>query len=29
MKHLFGLYEKRTAPMLAAAVGKPKRGRKK
>jgi restriction-modification enzyme MmeI-like protein len=28
VEHLFGLYEKLTAPMLAAAV-KPKRGRKK
>ena len=28
VEHLFGLYEKLTAPMLAAA-GKPKRGRKR
>ncbi|MGH6856700.1 MAG: DNA methyltransferase [Methylocella sp.] len=29
VEHLFGLYEKLTAPMLAAAAAKPKRGRKK
>jgi len=29
LEHLFGLYEKLTAPMLAAAAAKPKRGRKK
>jgi hypothetical protein len=28
VEHLFGLYEKLTAPLLAAAA-KPKRGRKK
>jgi hypothetical protein len=29
VEHLFGLYEKLTAPMLAAAAAKPKRRRKK
>ncbi|MDQ6702461.1 MAG: N-6 DNA methylase, partial [Pseudomonadota bacterium] len=29
VEHLFGLYEKLTAPMLAAAAAKPKRGRKR
>ncbi|MDQ6867199.1 MAG: hypothetical protein M3178_01815 [Pseudomonadota bacterium] len=29
VEHLFGLYEKLTAPMLVAAAAKPKRGRRK